>query len=362
MKKQEFISELKRALAHAPSHIREEIMADISEHFSEAIAQGMTEEEVCRNLGDPQGIAAQVMEEYGETRSGGYDHPVEDFGNMFSGFKKMFGGEVREVDINESFTEISDIRVKLTDAKVRFSPSADNRFRVTVRGQTRTTEIELYVDKGILTLTDTNPGRNFNWFNWGFKSTLVATVYVPAQFAGNIKVRTAMGNISAADISGRLDFKAAAGNVTVDNCISERMRISTAAGNATLHLAGIRVGELDLSAAAGNVKITADETTRMKLSSAAGNINAQITRLYGKTDISSAAGSITLTAHDVAGDISISTAAGSAKVYLPRDVNCRIDAKKPAIGSISNELEGNPHSPHTLRVSTSVGSVKIRAL
>jgi hypothetical protein len=98
------------------------------------------------------------------------------------------------------------------------------------------------------------------------------------------------------------------------------------------------------------------------VSAAAGNLRVNVTRLYGETNFSSAAGSLKITAQDVAGNVTISAAAGSAKVYLPRDVNCRIDAKKPAIGSLSNELVGNPASPYTLRATSAVGSIKLIAL
>jgi len=84
--------------------------------------------------------------------------------------------------------------------------------------------------------------------------------------------------------------------------------------------------------------------------------------LRGDTKISTAAGNIKLTAHDVAGDIDVATAAGSAKIVLPREADIRLNVKKPSIGSLSNELAGNPNSQFVLKASTAVGSIKLQAL
>ncbi|MCL2363408.1 MAG: DUF4097 family beta strand repeat-containing protein [Defluviitaleaceae bacterium] len=393
MTKQSFMSELKRELAHAPSHIREEIMADISEHFSEAISQGMTEEEVCRNLGQPGTIAAQVHKEYGEqaarrsqtsNTSGnqynnghkqgqGTDHEYDDddddgpgsFGGFFANFGRMFGGggsraEGHVISIDQSFDGICDINIKLSESTIRFAPSDDNRVRITIRGQSRHNIYTVENRGGTLYVRDQKPHGRFMMFN--FSTKLDTTVYLPAQFTGEIKARSAMGKISAHDVSGQLDLKAAAGNISVENHRGKRIRIRAAAGNATVHMQSGRVDEIDISTAAGNAKITAEETGRLRVESAAGNVDATINRLYGDTKISTAAGSAYLEAHDVAGNIDISTAAGSAKALLPADLNCRIEAAKPAIGSLSNELRGNPNAPYVLRASSGVGSIKLKAL
>ncbi|MCL2203452.1 MAG: DUF4097 family beta strand repeat-containing protein [Defluviitaleaceae bacterium] len=368
MRKQEFISELKRELSHAPAHIREEILADISEHFTEAISQGMTEEEVCRNLGQPGTIAAQVLEEYGETRqngeeASGFEQVFEGIGNAISGIARQFtgtGDTGHDIDIDQSFPDISRISVKMAGSKIRLVPAADGMCRVTIRGRCRYYGFTVENEGGTLTVREEKPVIRFELFR--FKSTLVTTVYVPGQFAGKIKVRSALGDISATDISGQLNLETAAGNINVENHKGKEMRISTAAGNATVNMAGQCIEDVRISTAAGNARIIAEETGRLKLDSAAGNVDAKITRLSGETKISTAAGSAEITAYEVAGDVDISTAAGIVKIFLPMDVNCRIDARKPGIGSLSNELTGNPHSPHTLRASSGVGSIKLKAI
>jgi hypothetical protein len=355
MKKQAFISELRNALERVPDHIREEILADISEHFAEGIAQGMNEEEVCKNLGQPDTIAAQVLEEYGEAPPQPRQHREL---NQHRHATKRPGGY--DIDIDQSFTNITDIMIKINDGKIRFVPSTDGHCRVTLRGHARHDNFTVANENGTLIISDSAPLFTFNFFR--FTPTLVATVYIPPQFPGGINARSNAGNINASGISGRLDAKTAAGNINVDDHHGESVSLRTAAGNATVHLASRRTERVDISTAAGNVKLDAQETGRLSLASAAGSVYAFVRRLGGDTHINTAAGSVDITAYEVAGNIDVSAATGSTKITLPPDANCRIDVKKPALGSLRNDLTGNPQSPYVLRASSGVGSIKLKAL
>ncbi|MCL2189697.1 MAG: DUF4097 family beta strand repeat-containing protein [Defluviitaleaceae bacterium] len=353
MKKQEFINELKRALAQVPPHVCDEIIADISEHFSEGISQGLTEEDVCRKLGQPSAIAEQVLEEYGEyggeyqERQSGFEGAinsiVDSVGQILGDVGQAFSGRRtngHEINIDKVFTAIEHITVNLPRSNVRLLPSADGQCRVTVQGRMRYDSLVVENENGTLMIRQ-GVGSVIKFEIFSFRTSLDTTVYIPAQFNGKIKISTATGNVFANDTNGRLNISAAAGNVTVENHRGEK---------------------IDLSTAAGNVKCFCEETRMLQLDSAAGNVEAEITRLRGDTKISTAAGNIKLTAHDVAGDIDVATAAGSAKIVLPREADIRLNVKKPSIGSLSNELAGNPNSQFVLKASTAVGSIKLQAL
>ena len=351
MPKQAFISELKQALAHAPSHICEEIMADISEHFTEAIAKGMTEEDVCDSLGDPHAIAAQVLEEYGEPARAPRPAPQAE---------ERADHEYAARD--ETFAGIRNIAVKLVEGSLRFVPAAGENVRVTLQGDTRHIRFNATED-GSLTIRDEKPRSRFPWFRFNFKGgSQTITVHVPTQFDGEIKAKSTAGNVLATGIGGRLHIKAAAGNVTVEDCRGRHFTLASAAGNIAADLTGPRVDSINISTAAGNATLTANEVGKLEVSSAAGTAKATITRLMGDANISTAAGSVSFTARHVEGDIDVSTAAGSAKVYLPYDANIRIKAKNTGFGSAKQEIPGNPNAPYTLRASSAMGSVKILPL
>ena len=261
MTKQEFIRELKTALSPAPGEVRDEIISDISEHFSEGIAQGLTEEEICRNLGQPGSIAAQVLQEYagGEREakqgngSGGGDSSGESV--------KIKGGY--EISIDRSFTRVRDIDVSFSICNIRFVPADDDRFRVEIKGRSRYGKFTVENLGGKLVVKADEPIFRFEIF--GFKSKLETTIYVPAGFRGDIQAKSAAGNISVTGISGKLNMNTAAGNVTINEHNGGDLCLRSAAGNIDVEVLNAHIGITDISTAAGNVNLTASETGNLKM-------------------------------------------------------------------------------------------------
>lgn len=62
MKKADFLRTLERNLLALPVQERRDILADFEEHFNSGQALGKSEEEVARELGDPQTLAGQYVE------------------------------------------------------------------------------------------------------------------------------------------------------------------------------------------------------------------------------------------------------------------------------------------------------------
>lgn len=62
MKKTEFLRTMERNLSTLPAETRRDILADFEEHFTTGQSLGKTEEEVARELGDPQALAGQYVE------------------------------------------------------------------------------------------------------------------------------------------------------------------------------------------------------------------------------------------------------------------------------------------------------------
>lgn len=64
MKKQEFFDALRRALSGLPMDERDNVMQYYEDYFLDA--EGESEEEIIRGLGDPQKIADDILREYRE--------------------------------------------------------------------------------------------------------------------------------------------------------------------------------------------------------------------------------------------------------------------------------------------------------
>ncbi|MFR8085476.1 MAG: DUF1700 domain-containing protein, partial [Faecalimonas sp.] len=63
MNKQEFMDILRTRLSNVNPIWRDEVLADLEEHFQEAQTAGISDEEIISHLGDPMELAQQFYEE-----------------------------------------------------------------------------------------------------------------------------------------------------------------------------------------------------------------------------------------------------------------------------------------------------------
>jgi len=348
MTKQAFIHELKTALSQVSESVRDEIISDISEHFTVGISQGLSEEDICRSLGQPGTIAAQVLEETGSL-------PQQ---HSYSTSQANHKG-----DIDMTFAGISSVRAELEASKLKFLPSHNGEFRVVFQGATSDDTCIAENLNGVL-FVSVKPKQNrlFGIRLFAGKANVETTIYVPSQFMGELKAKSAAGSISATDTTGDLVLDTAAGSIKVNGHSCAKARIRSAAGSIKLYLADKFISEADVSSAAGSVTLEARETGWLDVKSAAGSVKVNVNKLGGNTKIKSAAGSVHLKANEVAGDIDIDSSMGSINVHLPADIDLHIDIIKHGMGSIRNNLHGNRHAKHTLRATSSMGSVNINPL
>jgi len=59
MNKKEFINKLSSYLGGIPGEDRQDVINDFEEHFKEGLAEGRTEENIAKSLGDPKSLANQ---------------------------------------------------------------------------------------------------------------------------------------------------------------------------------------------------------------------------------------------------------------------------------------------------------------
>jgi hypothetical protein len=351
MTKQMFIHELRVSLASVNENVREEIIADINEHFTEGAKQGLSEEDICRGLGQPGTIAAQVLEELSSPKAS----PPREQKKYEYRYTPRTGQ-----NIDKAFEEVNRITAKLEASNLHLLPSKDGMYRVVIRGGTGRERCNVENDNGHLRVSVKREKIIFGFF-FGKTGTEV-TIYVPAHYAGDIAVDSTAGNITATNTSGNLNLDTSAGNVTIDNHKCNIAKVDTSAGNVKMRIANEFIEYVNIDTSAGNIEFEAERTGDLKLDTSAGSIKARVNKLNGDTILDSSAGSINLTAHEVEGNIRLDSSAGSITAYLPENVNCRIDVRKPSVGSLQNNLTGNPHSPYVLRASSSVGSIRLKAM
>ena len=353
MTKQMFIHELKVALAGVIDNVRDEIIADISEHFIEGAAQGISEEEICRSLGQPSSIAAQVLEEMGAQVRQSAPPPQHDYSRHTGEFDQSFAG-------------ISTVEIDLRQSTLALAPSPNGEFRVVAGGgKFEYDRFRAENHNGRLFVTYEGEKRTgiamFSWGNMNGKNDVKTTVYVPAQFMGEIKVRTAAGGVSAQGISGKFNWKTAAGSIKIEDCIFPSAVLESAAGSVKVRAVGQTIEDLQISSSAGSVSLEAHETHNLCLSTAAGKATANVAKLVGTTKISTAAGGVALTTHEILGKTTISSAVGSVSVNMPQDIDCRISYNCSGKSRIKG-IQGNNASENELKISISMGSITVNPL
>jgi len=407
MKKHDFINELTKALSQVDLQTKSEIIADINEHFAEGAIHGMTEEEICINLGQPSQIAEQVLEEYRANPDGNNQNPwpnsskvidsIEDIvghvgemvGNIgsdlgkkidvgvytnMSDFANNFSNDFRgytnsnsstrikggyEINIEETIHDVKNLDVTLSFCELIVLPVPEGETpRVIIKGRSRYDQFMIENKKGCLIIKEKHPKIRFEIFRFNVK--LKAMVYLPVDFNGEIKATISAGNVSTTNLSGNLDVNTSAGSIHIDGHIGEHARLRSSAGGINITRCGII--DVNAKASAGFVKVEGQGVGNLDLDSSAGEINVRVGKLGGTTKLASSAGTIRLEANEVHGNITAKSSAGGIHMRLPKDVNCRINAKKPSIGSLKNNLVGNPNSPYVLQAVASVGSINLDAL
>jgi len=90
MTKNEFITILNSQLSGIPENERKDMIYDYEEHFRFAMEEGKTEEQICRELGDPKEIIKQYKLNYRVTRAAENPSTRNIFSAIFAGISLGF--------------------------------------------------------------------------------------------------------------------------------------------------------------------------------------------------------------------------------------------------------------------------------
>jgi hypothetical protein len=162
-------------------------------------------------------------------------------------------------------------------------------------------------------------------------------VRVPRSVRFNFdKISTASGNLSAENVTGRIELNTASGDVTLSG-VSGEIRASSASGS-------VKVRE-----AAGNVSA----------SSASGDVDVELTRIEGDGDMrfSSASGNVNVRLPaSIDAAVEMSTVSGSIDTNLP------IEVKRNTYGPGSRARGQLGAGSRLLKISSASGDVSLKSL
>lgn len=277
MTKNEYMKMLEIQLGKFSESVRQEIMEDYENHFAEALAQGKTEEEIIKELGDIQDMIDEIpeedeKEEWMEAKGQG------DIQN------KVYPGEYRKMVVNGKALDVAVIA------------SADNNIHVRYEGrknQQVSCEEPLfyqYEKDGVFYVGVRESEAAMRNVTIGFLEHKVEIPFFKVYETGKLileipegvrelEVMTGSGDIEAAQICGEeLHVKTASGDVQVQKVNYKKTTVVSASGD--IELQDINAEVLTVSATSGDVSTEGLTVQKLEIATSSGDI--EVTRADAK--------------------------------------------------------------------------------
>ena len=372
MTKDEFIRILNSALAGMDASRREDLLNDIRTHFTDAQALGFGEEEIAARLGNPEELAAQILEGEKESAAAGKEQDekeenrnpdaadsldslvrsVTDQASRLAdriskavsglGIDFLFG-RAREEEPLQAFprsfegkAESIEVRLGKPDLEIRTGE------KITVRAEgIREDELTVECENGALRVIQ-NPNPAASRREQHIRVTLPEAL-ISAQISsgsGDQDIRLPALNKLTAD-SG-------SGDISVEGDHIADFSANTGSGDILLHMKDL-VGSCRMRSGSGDCTLKAEKAGSIVVNTASGDQEITCGESADSVSIASSGGDITL--HLSAGEeIRISTASGDIGMNCE---NARVISATASSGDIS--LRGG--TPEKLNLVSTSGDI-----
>lgn len=334
MTKNEFISKLRNALSGLSEKDREDVLEDFEEHFNDAIESGKTEEEICKELGEPQEIARMYNEEIKNETKQNEDTNTESTESTIN------TDNIDEVEVN---TDSADINVIFEDrSDIYVKSSGRGGFTRSIYGNRMVIEAK----------RSTTYTRFFNIsFSWDNCSLYI---YMPANSSKKLSVQTKSGDI----------------RLTGTGKLSD-LFISTLSGD--IDLPEITVNSVRAKTLSGDIVVNKIDANDTDIHSTSGDVS--IESITGNSMINSTSGDINVNVSELKGNMSVSMISGDGYLKLPKNSNASFSAKtisgdircdfpvNISNGFVGESVSGvNGSGLYFVKVTSTSGDIRIRAL
>ena len=344
MNKQEYMYNLFEALTPFGDEVRQEIVDDYEEHFSMGLSEGKTEEQIVEELGSIDDLVNELKDlssnEKKAKTGNSFEFDVDKFTEKVNDLSKSFAsafGTLAASFSNGAEKVVNKTSELAKDFKTSYDQNRSEAQNATPDEKTGDGDVRNLVaeiDNGEV-ITDLSSDGAFHVYykNFGSQAQQLAykfdytssgdTAYVtvkrqpgstsffarlscpkvevkleiPENF-GKVTIKSGAGNVTVNDvISERFDVKLGAGNVTENNCIIVENTLKLGAGNATInnikcdtvavnnHAGNVTVSglarEVGANSNAGNVTVDAEVKESVTLGSNAGNVTARLKNCDG---------------------------------------------------------------------------------
>lgn len=298
-----YMNALKQGLASFDSAAAEEILNDFESHFADAHSQGLSDEEICAELGNVDDVLEFFRQEYATI-----DHPVvkampphEKDGTDSKETPHQSEASAKEIHQNYPYdpsTAITTMEISLRNASANFTPGTSASVEFDFSGDFDPDRFEAGIEGNTFYLREKKLTPSAFWKHLFYSNHQkeVFSFQVPSTVQ-KLTLRSLNGATELDTLSlTALEISATNGKITGDSLSASSCRMQ--ATNGKLVLTRLRADSLDVSATNGKLEITGD-CSRASLNGVNGKV------LFEGTCTES------LTAKSVN---------GSVKLHLPHDL------------------------------------------
>ena len=277
-------------------NLREEIMANATDHYEDRISQGETPEdaeaEVRASLGDIPALLREIGAEKKQENQTRFDPFANDtFQGLADSVNSLFNDLVRSQGKNgtqhEVYANIECIEINGISMDVHVSPSEDELLHASAEGNLD--QISFEVEDNTLSIEESGSGKTL------FQSALDLYLEIPADVR-SLDVQVVSGDLTIANADlDSLRFQSASGDLSVKSGKIKDAAVKTASGDVELRLREMNryYGEL----ASGDADLRCENGGSLVCICQSGDIDAQFTEGFESITFKTVSGDISLKAN-----------------------------------------------------------------
>lgn len=329
MTKQEYIEKLARALERKAPDMKDEVLEDYETHFTMAMAEGKSEEEICDELGDIDEFVSEFASTEGKKKESKHYSYHYDGGNLSGMFNELGKGIGEMVDgilssvmpyVKEHNNEQNYEEYEENDADTVSSSESNESSLMSIVVDADVADVIVqesdddevhvrYENKG--SLKQQLRYRYYfreenNTVYTGVRRAYTKSGYVSINHTPHITL-----TIEVPDEMNNIEIHSMSGDVEVEEANAEKITISSTSGD--INFEG-NAKKLNLNTVSGDIECTTDERFEGDMHTVSGDINLEANSTFN-AKMATTSGDIKIELNDTDGyDLKFNTVSGDVDI------------------------------------------------
>ncbi len=316
MNKQEYIERLSDALGGVSDVEKEEIIYDFSEYFENAKLEGLSEQQVIEELGDPK----QLAEEFNQNNPKEIKKDIEIESIQKENkekFRKDFAFELKDIKEFNLISGSEDIFIIPSDDEIKIDYlMKKNRTRLKP-------EFIVKEENGIIDFEIKYP-RISRFLLGGVRFKAKIRIHVPEYWAGKLNIKNIAGDIKSFEVSlPFFKFNTISGDIKTNLMKIDELFIRTVSGD--IKTERLECKRMEMKTTSGDIKCEQIDVEDLTFRTVSGDIktNANINHLYFK----SVSGDMKTNFLKTPNDMRFKTVSGDISIRIPSNSGIELESK-----------------------------------